>query len=106
MKKILILKKALTHSWLDDQWRHFDDENVTKVYNPDQFIKEKFTERTPYLIFYVRITRQTLPIENNATQVTVTTINETTMDNTESSDTENDFLNEAMIDDETETMKG
>ena len=37
------------------QWRHFDDDIVTKVFNPDQFIKEKFTDRTPYLIFYVKI---------------------------------------------------
>ena len=47
-----------------------------------------------------------MPNENIATQISVTTINETTMDVSASSDTENDLLNEALIDDENETMRG
>jgi hypothetical protein len=79
---------------------------VTRVDNPDRFIREKFSDRTPYLIFYVKITKPVVSIENMATQISVTTTNELTVETTDSSNNEYDTLNDALIDDEMESNEG
>ena len=89
----------MTNNWLDNKWRHYDDNTVYGVTEPDKFIRERFSERSPYLLFYVKITRPT-PVIDIATQVSVTSTNETTMEYTASSNDEIDILTEALITDE------
>ena len=96
-----VFKLALTQNWLDNQWRHFNDEHVTKVTNPVQFIREKFHDRTPYMLFYAKITK---PETVNA-PLNVTITNEISMETTQSSPDEVDPLNDALIDSEMDDME-
>ena len=46
----------------DLKWRYFNDNHVIFVDDPLKFIKNSYTNFPPYMLFYVKISVQTISI--------------------------------------------